>query len=77
MTEVSSESTVAVGAEVHDARPFWRVLLAVIAPLPWLAQAAYYAGMPAALVAEANRRAGPSFDRIGPVVTVQPKGEPR
>ena len=29
------------------------------------------------LVAEANRRAGLSFDRIVPVVTVQPKGEVR
>jgi hypothetical protein len=46
MTALSPEATVAFAADVHDARRFWRVLLAVIAPLPWLGVAAYYAFMP-------------------------------
>ena len=36
-----------------------------------------FEGPTEALVAEANRRAGLSFDRIVPAVTVQPKGEVR
>jgi len=36
-----------------------------------------FEGPTEALVAEANRRAGLSFDRIVPAVTVQPRGEVR
>jgi MFS superfamily sulfate permease-like transporter len=43
---VTPEASVAVGSEVHDLRRFWRVLLAAIAPLPWLGVAIYYGFMP-------------------------------
>ena len=36
-----------------------------------------FEGPTAAAVAEANRKAGLSFDRIVPAVTVTPKGEPQ
>ncbi|PWU24689.1 MAG: hypothetical protein C5B48_05100 [Candidatus Rokuibacteriota bacterium] len=48
MTAVSPETAVAFSAEVYDIRRFWRVLLAVIAPLPWLGVAIYYGLMPEA-----------------------------
>ncbi len=47
-TMQSAESTVAVSTASPDLRGFWRVLLAVIAPLPWLAKAIDYAFMPRA-----------------------------
>lgn len=46
VTALTPETSVAASAEVHDMRRFWRVLLAVIAPLPWLGVAIYYGFMP-------------------------------
>lgn len=37
-----SPVTEAVTRNVHDTRRFWRILLAVIVPLPWLAKGAQY-----------------------------------
>ena len=47
MTAVTTDASIATrSAEVRDLRRFWRVLLAVIAPLPWLGVAVYYGFLP-------------------------------
>lgn len=42
MSTTSAEATAVTGKRLRDVRGFWRILLAVIAPLPMLSNAIYY-----------------------------------
>jgi hypothetical protein len=46
VTSSASVPTASAVKPSHDTRGFWRILLAVLAPLPWVARAVYYAIMP-------------------------------